>query len=166
MSESGFGIAKPLFVAALLATAGGGAIYWWTTQLDVAQHPEGFSVGFPPGWEQATVAGALVANGFLPQGGAGRARATWHPWYGANPRWPDEVLQSFPEVPDSNTAVEINGRRAVMVTYTTGATRHLGVAVDCGDGMVLFWIGGPTNTFEKHRSFYERSARSIQCAKP
>ena len=163
MSERTFEVGKPLFFSLLLCAAAGGGIYWWTTRLQVIEVSPGFSVGIPPDWDAKTEEALLTATGFLPEGGSAHLRASYHPFAGDSSDWPDEALQGFPGEPDSTEATEIGGRRAVLVTFNTTGSRALGAAVDCGSGMVLFLMRCKDRYFDRNRSMFERSARSIRC---
>ena len=165
MSERSFEIGKPLFAALLICAAAGGAIYWWTTRVTTVEIEE-FSVGVPPDWKVTTGDALVMASGFLPEGGTGHIRASYHAADGDSVDWPDEAIRSFPHEPEATESTEIGGRRALLATYNTAGSRSLGVVVDAGSAIVLFQMRCLAKYFDRNRSMFERSARSIRCKKP
>ena len=157
-------MSKAILGVLLLIAVVGGAIYWFETCPASYSDPAGYSVDLPHGWEpRAIEKGMMAANGLCYGHGYGNATAMMSPYRdGRATQWPEDGKQSFSVPIDWSQETEIAGSRAVLATFTDGALRCLGAAVDHGDRILVFRIGISPDAFEEFRPLFEKSARSIR----
>lgn len=167
MSESTFSYGKALFFVLVLVAAGYGAYWWFFEQPVSAEHPIGFTVWFPNGWELKSSEAQVSGEGTVPSAGFGSGAASWHPSSGRGAAvWPEAGLYLFPGRPDSYETTEIDGCRAVIGVYNFGPDRRLCAAIDRGDGLIVYQIGCKSSGFDTNRSRFEKLARKTKCRKP
>jgi hypothetical protein len=161
MSEGPVSFGKPLAYLILLGMGGGG-YYYWSTAPVTFEGPR-YAIKLPHAWTYEAKDLGMAARGPLKDETAGAAWSAYH-IYGTL-IWPEIGLDKFPKQPDAHQAIEQDGFKAILVTYVDGPWKYRGIAVARPDSIIVYAIGCPSGMFEKNKDLFEKSVRSLECAR-
>ncbi len=162
-----FSFGKPLAILVLIGVGFGGYHLYktWPTSYD----GPGWSVNFPPRWTVGPQDGRVVGKGPLgdkkPTGDFTEGHASVTLTEHATVSWPDMPLKTFVCVPETQQDYEIDYKKGMIVTYTDGDYKYMGVVVDRVDVFVTVVIGCKKEEFEKHRKQFDKVVRSVRCTR-
>jgi len=162
MSEGPVSFGKPLFYLVIVGVAAAGTYLYlhWPAHYD----GPGWSIDFPRKWTVQDAPGSevpkITASGPLAEERSGFAWATIT--VHGTIIFPQFVAARVPAA-DWTEELDIDYKKAMLMTFNDGDNRYMAVAVDRVDAVIICAVGCPKPYFDMYRPVFEKVCRSIRC---